>query len=95
MSLQNVGVGEGVGVVFFSNRLLSFFYQSQNKVFSLTIPKWYNTWILKNIFEIFLEKIFLKYFFHKYFQNIFNTCSWNCETKCYHLALIEKLFNVI
>merc|ERR1739837_62321 len=41
---------------FFSNRLKSFFYQSHWIAFGLTIPKWYNTWVL----EIFFVNIFFK-----------------------------------
>ena len=52
--------------IFFKNRLKSFFYQSHWIAFGLTIPKWYNTWVLKIFLDIFFEKIFLKYF-EKYF----------------------------
>ena len=45
--------------IFFKNRLKSFFYQSHWIAFGLTIPKWYNTWVL----EIFLVNIFSKIFF--------------------------------
>ena len=51
---------------FFSNRLKSFFYQSHWIAFVLTIPKWYNTWVLKIFLNVFSEKIFLK-IFEKYF----------------------------
>ena len=59
---------------FFSNRLKSFFYQSHWIAFGLTIPKWYNTWVSKNIFGNIFGKIFLKIFLKKIFtKNIFNT----------------------
>ena len=59
---------------FFSNRLKSFFYQSHWIAFGLTIPKWYNTWVSKNIFGNIFGKIFLKIFLKKIFtKNISNT----------------------
>ena len=61
--------------IFFKNRLKSFFYQSHWIAFGLTIPKWYNTWVLKIFLDIFFEKIFWKifekYFWKKYLQKIF------------------------
>ena len=39
--------------IFFKNRLKSFFYQSHWIAFGLTIPKWYNTWVLKIFLDIF------------------------------------------
>ena len=51
--------------IFLKNRLKSFFYQSHWIAFGLTIPKWYNTWVLK----IFFKKIFSD-FFAKKFKNI-------------------------
>ena len=52
----------------------SSFYQSHVMAFGLTIPKWYNTWVSKIFFEIFLEKIFLKIFLKKIFtKNISDT----------------------
>ena len=42
--------------IFLKNRLKSFFYQSHWIAFVLTIPKWYNTWVL----EIFFVNIFFQ-----------------------------------
>ena len=60
---------------FFSNRLKSFFYQSHWIAFGLTIPKWYNTWVLEiffvNIFFKNIFQIFLKIFFQKICPKIF------------------------
>ena len=43
--------------------------------FALTIPKWYNTWVLQIFFVNIWTKIFFKIFFFnflkKYFQKIF------------------------
>ena len=36
----------------------SIFYQSHVIALGLTIPKWYNTWVLKKNLDIFFEKIF-------------------------------------
>ena len=59
----------------------SFFYQSHVIAFGLTIPKWYNTWVLKIFFVNIFSKIFLKIFFSnfwkKYLQKIFSI------PKCY------------
>merc|ERR1712155_384934 len=49
---------------FFLNCHKSFFYQSHCIALGLTIPKWYNTWVLK----IFFVNIFLN-FFSKIFKN--------------------------
>ena len=58
-----------------------FFYQSHSRAFGLTIPKWYNTWVLKiffvNIFFKNWKKIFWKIFLKKYLQKIFSI------PKCY------------
>ena len=56
----------------------SSFYQSHVMAFGLTIPKWYNTWVLQIFFvNIWCQKYFSKYFFQffeKIFsENIFNT----------------------
>ena len=55
----------------------SFFYQSHVIAFGLTIPKWYNTWVLKIFLEIFFSKIgknILKNIFDQIFtKNICNT----------------------
>ena len=56
---------------FFKSR----FYQSHVMAFGLTIPKWYNTWVLQiffvNIFFKNWKKIFWKIFLTKYLQKIF------------------------
>ena len=61
--------------IFFKNRLISFFYQSHWIAFGLTIPKWYNTWVLEiffvNIFFKNIFQIFLKIFFQKICPKIF------------------------
>ena len=53
----------------------SSFYQSHVMAFALTIPKWYNTWVLQIFFVNIWTKIFFKIFFFnflkKYFQKIF------------------------
>ena len=47
----------------------------ENLAFVLTIPKWYNTWVLQiffvNIFFLNWKKIFWKIFLTKYLQKIF------------------------
>ena len=56
---------------FFSNGPKSYFYQSHCIALGLTIPKWYNTWVLKIFFvNIFFKNIFLNFFFQK-FSKIF------------------------
>ena len=61
--------------IFFKNRLKSFFYQSHWIAFVLTIPKWYNTWVLEiffvNIFFKNIFQIFFKIFFQKIRSKIF------------------------
>ena len=55
----------------------SIFCQSHVIALGLTIPKWYNTWVLKIFLEIFFSKIgknILKNIFEQIFtKNIFNT----------------------
>ena len=81
--------------IFLKNRLKSFFYQSHWIAFGLTIPKWYNTWVLKIFLDIFFEKIFLKifekYFFKKYLQKIYPI------PKCYTIleSWDQMQFNLI
>ena len=90
----------GLKKYFFSNRPKSIFYQSQCFPFGLTIPKWYNTWVLK----IYLEK-FWKFFWKKIQKNIFEKNIykkylqypsvipfWNRENKCHNMALIKTWF---
>ena len=52
--------------------------------FALTIPKWYNTWVLQIFFVNIWTKIFFKIFFFnflkKYFQKIFSI------PKCYIIS---------
>ena len=59
----------------------SSFYQSHVVAFVLTIPKWYNTWVLQIFFVNIWTKIFFRIFFFnflkKYFQKIFSI------PKCY------------
>ena len=63
------------------NFFKSSFYQSHVVAFVLTIPKWYNTWVLQIFFVNIWSKIFFKIFFFnflkKYFQKIFSI------PKCY------------
>ena len=60
---------------FFSYRVKSFFYQSHCIALGLTIPKWYNTWVLKIFFVNIFSKIFFRNifsnFWKKYLQKIF------------------------
>ena len=62
----------------------SFFYQSHCIAFGLTIPKWYNTWVLKIFFVNIFSKIFFKNifsnFWNKYLQKIFSI------PKCYTIS---------
>ena len=51
----------------------SFFYQSHVIAFGLTIPKWYNTWVLKIFFVNICSKIFFPIFEKNISKNIFNT----------------------
>ena len=60
---------------FFSNRLKSFCYQSHWIAFGLTIPKWYNTWVLKIFLNIFLKKYFEKYLKNIFEKNIYKNIS--------------------
>merc|ERR1712218_519868 len=64
----------------------SSFHQSHVMAFGLTIPKWYNTWVLQ-IFSVNIwSKIFFKIFFpifgknifKKYFQYLSAIPFWNC-----------------
>ena len=82
--------------IFFKNRLKSFFYQSHWIAFGLTIPKWYNTWVLeiffvniffKNIFQIFLKNIFQ--IFLKYICTQSLQCTLQC-LPCFNLSNIKK-----
>ena len=67
-----------------------FFYQSHSRAFGLTIPKWYNTWVLKiffvNIFfknwKKYFEKYFWKNIYKKHFQYpcVINYCQNVAET---------------
>ena len=60
--------------IFLKNRLKSFFYQSHWIAFGLTIPKWYNTWVLEIFFvNIFFKNIFQNIFSKNMSKNIFNT----------------------
>ena len=78
----------------------SSFYQSHMMAFGLTIPKYYNTWVLKiffkNIFENFWKNIFKKYFwktiYKKYLQYPSVIPFWNRETECHNMALIKTWF---
>ena len=88
---------------FFSNGPKSYFYQSHCIAFGLTIPKWYNTWVLKIFLEIFLKifekkiqkNIFEKNIYKKYFQYPSVIPFWNRETQCNAMALIEIWFRAI
>ena len=87
----------GFEKIFFSNRLKSFFYQSHCIAVGLTIPKWYNTWVLKIFLEIFLKifgkkiqkNIFEKNIYKNFFQYPSVIPFWNRETQCNAMALIE------
>ena len=78
-------------IFFFSNRpKKSFFYPSQNVAFGLTIPKGYNTWVLKIVVEIFwkkhLKKYLKKYLWKKYLQTFISI------PRCYTiLALWDQM----
>ena len=52
----------------------SIFYQSHVIALGLTIPKWYNTWVLK---------IFLEIFFSKIWKNILKIIFWKNISKKY------------
>ena len=61
-----------------------FFYQSHSRAFGLTIPKWYNTWVLKIFFvNIFFKNIF-QIFFKIFFQKI-----------CPKIFLIPKCYTIL
>ena len=63
---------------FFSKFPKTIFYLSHPIAFGLTIPKWYNTWVLKIFFvNMFFKNIFKNIFFPKTVQKIF------LITKCY------------
>ena len=52
----------------------SSFYQSHVMAFGLTIPKWYNTWVLQIFFvNILCQKYFFQFFEKIFSENIFNT----------------------
>jgi len=78
----------------------SSFYQSHVMAFGLTIPKWYNTWVLQIFFVNIWSKIFFKIFFpifwknifRKYFQYLSVIPFWNRETECHNMALIKTWF---
>ena len=88
---------------FFSNGPKSYFYQSHCIALGLTIPKWYNTWVLKIFLEIFLKifgkkiqkNIFEKNIYKKYFQYPSVIPFWNRVTECYNMALLENGFEEI
>ena len=69
---------------FFSNRLKSFFYQSHWIAFGLTIPKWYNTWVL----EIFFVNIFFKNIFKNIFPKIFRKNIFDTQV-LYHFGIVR------
>ena len=69
----------------------SSFYQSHVMAFGLTIPKWYNTWVLQIFFVNIRSKIFFKIFFpiflkigRKWTQNthseVFSGVKFNSKT---------------
>ena len=88
---------------FFQNCLKSYIYQSPVVPVVLTIPKWYNIWVLKIFLEIFLKilekkiqkNIFEKNIYKKYFQYPSVIPFWNRETQCNAMALIEIWFRAI
>ena len=90
----------GLKKIFFSNCSKSLFYQSHFLAFGLTIPKWYNTWVLKILLKIFwkifeknvLKNIFEKNIYKKYFQYLSVIPFWNRETECHNMALIKTWF---
>ena len=55
----------------------SSFYQSHVMAFGLTIPKWYNSWVLqiflKNIWSKIFFKLFFPIFWKHIWKNIFHT----------------------
>ena len=69
---------------FFWNRLKSFFYQSHWIAFVLTIPKWYNTWVL----EIFFVNIFFKNIFKNIFPKIFRKNIFDTQV-LYHFGIVR------
>ena len=81
----------------------SSFHQSHVMAFGLTIPKWYNTWVLQIFFVNIWSKIFFKIFFpifgknifKKYFQYLSAIPFWNRETECHHMALMKTWFEEI
>ena len=81
----------------------SSFYQSHVIALGLTIPKWYNTWVLQIFFVNIWWKIFFKIFFpifgknifKKYFQYLSAIPFWNRETECHHMALMKTWFEEI
>ena len=87
--------------IFFSVK--SSFYQSHVIALGLTIPKWYNTWVLQIFFVNIWWKIFFKIFFpifgknifKKYFQYLSAIPFWNRETECHHMALMKTWFEEI
>ena len=70
--------------IFFKNRLKSFFYQSHWIAFGLTIPKWYNTWVL----EIFFVNIFFKNIFKNIFPKIFPKIFFDTQV-LYHFGIVR------
>ena len=70
--------------IFLKNRLKSFFYQSHWIAFGLTIPKWYNTWVL----EIFFVNIFFKNIFKNIFPKIFPKIFFDTQV-LYHFGIVR------
>ena len=72
----------------------SSFYQSHVMAFGLTIPKWYNSWVLQIFLKNIWSKIFFKIFFSNFknWKNFFNQIFTKniCNTQVlYHFGIVR------
>ena len=69
----------------------SSFYQSHVVAFVLTIPKWYNTWVLQIFFVNIWSKIFFKIFFSNLKKTSFPYFGVKLSCVCLMIAYRKKL----